>query len=674
MMETNSVGEAACTQNKFEEIVRKHELNVNISNGTTSTESIISISDSATDTSSLVLVNNDLLEGTLYRTHVSETKVVIEFLTNRLYESFQKKVYSDYASSVEIDPTSFISKCTTHVKGAICHLKLDSHFKSVELSGLGSKIWREERFPKIAQSLFKHVMEEMDSQLESQSQREYLSQGSGDSGVQQSGPICDELHVDSNDVNAALNCNVALSGNVALDCNASTSANVTQQTCNVHIPPTEMVSRTVTQTQLSRSGDIKTNKSFTAENITELYMQQRQECQPAPMDNGISTEFGPVQMPIFTSTPIAPRQDISAYSGTASSNIFSIIGKIDRLESGIKAIKNEILHQMECKLNELRTSVVNMIENVGRNKSYADVSRSPSSVQVIEQHSLNGTRTRPEASYIDEGYGDQSGTINNRDTSQTNLKTPYTPVTTDKRQSTTNRPTPQPIPVHTTNRNTQNLRQSTNVSHQNNFRENTTPRHNRTLIIGDSILKGINIRGLKNGIKICTRSGAKISDIWEEISVYDLKSFSNIIICVGGNDCSSKVSIKTFEESYDQLIGFIKSANKNCTIYLSKIVPRGDTDVAEFNNSIQRLSDHWTVHQVKCIDGTSDLFFGQNGLPSPRYYTQDGIHLSNSGTKRLLDAFNRHVDMVSDHPMCVQTVNLPQQAKCEAGNQVQGKL
>ena len=179
------------------------------------------------------------------------------------------------------------------------------------------------------------------------------------------------------------------------------------------------------------------------------------------------------------------------------SNIFSIFGNIDRLERGIKAIKaikNEILHQMECKLIELRTSVVNMIENVGRNKSYADVSRSPSSVQGIEQHSLNGTRTRPEASYIDEGYGDQSGNITNRDTSQTNLKTPYTPETTDKRQSTTNRPTPQPIPVHTTNRNTQNLRQSTNVSHQNNCRGNTTPRHNRTLIIGDSILKGYQLQ------------------------------------------------------------------------------------------------------------------------------------------------------------------------------------
>ena len=46
-------------------------------------------------------------------------------------------------------------------------------------------------------------------------------------------------------------------------------------------------------------------------------------------------------------------------------------------------------------------------------------------------------------------------------------------------------------------------------------------------------------------------------------SVYNLTSFANVIICVGGNDSSSKVSIKAFEGSYDQLIGLIKSANKD---------------------------------------------------------------------------------------------------------------
>ena len=59
------------------------------------------------------------------------------------------------------------------------------------------------------------------------------------------------------------------------------------------------------------------------------------------------------------------------------------------------------------------------------------------------------------------------------------------------------------------------------------------------------------------------------------------------------------------------------------------------------------------MHQVKCIEDTSSLFFGQNGLPCSRYYYNDGIHLSHSGTKRLIDALNRHVDIVNDFQLCV---------------------
>ena len=191
------------------------------------------------------------------------------------------------------------------------------------------------------------------------------------------------------------------------------------------------------------------------------------------------------------------------------------------------------------------------------------------------------------------------------------------------------------------------------ASHKKQIRGHAAALQKRTLIIGDSILKCINTRGLKNGMKICARGSGKIGDIWEEISVYDLTSFANVIICVGGNDSSSKVSIKAFEESYDQLIGFIKSANKDCAVYLSKIIPREDTDVTEFNNSIQRLSDHWKVHQVTCIENTSKMFLGRNGMPSFRYYSHDGIHLSRSGIKRLVDALNRSIHIVTDINLCV---------------------
>ena len=132
---------------------------IDILNCTALTDHTFSTSDSGTETPGVLVVDNDPFEGTLYRTH-AETKINIQFLTYVLYESLQKKIHSEFMSKVEIDDTSFLSKCTTHIKGVKCKKKLDSHFKTVELSGLCCKFWSEERFPKITQSLFKKLMQE----------------------------------------------------------------------------------------------------------------------------------------------------------------------------------------------------------------------------------------------------------------------------------------------------------------------------------------------------------------------------------------------------------------------------------------------------------------------------------------------------------------------------------
>ena len=63
--------------------------------------------------------------------------------------------------------------------------------------------------------------------------------------------------------------------------------------------------------------------------------------------------------------------------------------------------------------------------------------------------------------------------------------------------------------------------------------------------------KGIKPRGFKKEIKLCAQSGATIQDICDDISVYDLKSFSNVIISLGGNDCSSRADINAFEDKYN---------------------------------------------------------------------------------------------------------------------------
>ena len=82
-------------------------------------------------------------------------------------------------------------------------------------------------------------------------------------------------------------------------------------------------------------------------------------------------------------------------------------------------------------------------------------------------------------------------------------------------------------------------------------------------------------------------------------------------------------------------------------------IPRGDVDVTAIKSSIERIAGLWRLHQVQSIKSTNEFVFDSNGLPKGRYFSSDGIHLSNSGTKRLVDAISRHVDIVHDIHSCV---------------------
>ena len=57
---------------------------------------------------------------------------------------------------------------------------------------------------------------------------------------------------------------------------------------------------------------------------------------------------------------------------------------------------------MECKLDEQKSSVVRIIEHVGSGRTYADAT---SSVQMVEQVSLENRQNLSVSSCVDEGYG-----------------------------------------------------------------------------------------------------------------------------------------------------------------------------------------------------------------------------------------------------------------------------
>ena len=181
----------------------------------------------------------------------------------------------------------------------------------------------------------------------------------------------------------------------------------------------------------------------------------------------------------------------------------------------------------------------------------------------------------------------------------------------------------------------------------------------QTLIIGDSILSGINPKGLKNNVSCQSYSGATLCTLMDKVQIYNLKNFKAIVIYIAGNDTSQRhraeamlgenVETEYIEEIYDKLILQIKEKNPAINIYLCSICPRGDTEVDNVNDVIKELSE---IHNCVFVDINRTFYNKYNQLKSHFYKPRDNIHLSPSGIRGLLGCINQHIDVVESFKLC----------------------
>ena len=72
----------------------------------------------------------------------------------------------------------------------------------------------------------------------------------------------------------------------------------------------------------------------------------------------------------------------------------------------------------------------------------------------------------------------------------------------------------------------------------------------KTRLIRDSLLSGVNGKGIKNKVHCQPIPGATIDKIKEKIMMYDLSQFKNIIIYCGGNDAAKSDIPSDFRKEY----------------------------------------------------------------------------------------------------------------------------
>ena len=190
----------------------------------------------------------------------------------------------------------------------------------------------------------------------------------------------------------------------------------------------------------------------------------------------------------------------------------------------------------------------------------------------------------------------------------------------------------------------------TDASRTQTQRNPAISNENKTLLIGDSLLSAVNRKGLKNNVHCAPFPGATIDVISRSIIMYDLTQFKNIIIYCGGNDSAKSNNMEHFKKGYETLLNHIKKINPGCNVYVCSSCPRGDTDTTDINKLIKSVA---AEHGATFVDTNSAFYDYNNELRTKFYKPRDWIHLSNSGTKRLLGTINSVLPIVENFKYCV---------------------
>lgn len=182
-----------------------------------------------------------------------------------------------------------------------------------------------------------------------------------------------------------------------------------------------------------------------------------------------------------------------------------------------------------------------------------------------------------------------------------------------------------------------------------NENENEKNTKVRNLIIGDSILRDINERGLKQTSVECLR-GKNVLDIQARIRELEVDNFSSIILQGSTNDCCYSVDNELAEHVYTETIDEIKCRAPNAYIAISTICPRSDDKsnqerVDTLNSKLRSIAKD---NDCILIDNDNNFKMRDDSVDSTMLLP-DGLHLTKKGTKRLLTNYDKHVNIMKNN-------------------------
>ena len=167
-----------------------------------------------------------------------------------------------------------------------------------------------------------------------------------------------------------------------------------------------------------------------------------------------------------------------------------------------------------------------------------------------------------------------------------------------------------------------------------------TPRNSgKTFIVGSSIVKRIQPRGLTRSVSVSVNRGAQLLWIRQKLKRANPANFNNIIIQAGGNDAANrKKTLAAIENDLVNIITDIKAVSRETKVYIAAVTCRRDTDVSKVNSIIYRVCEAHDATVIPC----DEIFYNENSS----LYNDDGIHLSDRGTAKLLKLYDTFVPIL----------------------------
>ena len=152
---------------------------------------------------------------------------------------------------------------------------------------------------------------------------------------------------------------------------------------------------------------------------------------------------------------------------------------------------------------------------------------------------------------------------------------------------------------------------------------------NRYIIVGDSMIKNIEERGLTDTDVSCL-PGARVKDVHEELKQVDVSTLEGVIIHAGTNDCVSNTKLKDGKKDFENLVKELKGRAPVADIVVSTVCPRLDANAQRATEMNTHIRSTARKYNCKVVDNEKN--FRSRDYINPR----DKLHLNKAGTRYLL--------------------------------------